>query len=258
MYDQRELEMFHIVYKITNTINNKTYIGKHSTKDLDDGYLGSGVYLQRAISKYGKENFTKEILFTFNTEQEAFEKEKELVTEDVSTCPNSYNVKKGGYGGFDFIVKNSGTPYEPGKKYRYKSIKKGTKHNAGTVAVVRDNINLRIPQEEFNKGRDVGQTTGKSFAINISTNLTEYVDNTDPRWKTGELKGNQKGKSWYNDGKRNYFRFPDNVSGLIPGRINMKTVKGKRWYHNDKHSFHLFPSDQKITELNLKLGRVIR
>ena len=39
--------MFYI-YRITNLINGKTYIGQHKYKKLDDSYMGSGVYLAKA------------------------------------------------------------------------------------------------------------------------------------------------------------------------------------------------------------------
>lgn len=44
----------HLIYKITNLINNKIYIGYHSTNDIHDNYFGSGVALNKAIKKYGK------------------------------------------------------------------------------------------------------------------------------------------------------------------------------------------------------------
>lgn len=58
--------MKYTIYKITNLINQKIYIGKHQTKNLNDGYFGSGIFLRKAISKYGKENFVKEIMFIFD------------------------------------------------------------------------------------------------------------------------------------------------------------------------------------------------
>ena len=48
------------IYKITNLVNGKMYIGKHVTSDLDDGYLGSGIIIQRAVKKYCKESFIKD------------------------------------------------------------------------------------------------------------------------------------------------------------------------------------------------------
>ena len=91
------------IYKITNNLNNKYYIGKHQTVNLNDSYMGSGKLIKRAIEKYGIENFTKEILHIFTTAEEMDAKEKELVT----LHENSYNMTEGGKGGFSFIQKNN-------------------------------------------------------------------------------------------------------------------------------------------------------
>ena len=88
---------YHLVYKIVNTVNGKIYIGKHSTKDPYDDYMGSGVRILQAIKKYGLENFTKEILFCYNCEENAFLKEAEIVNEEFIKSENTYNVVLGGY-----------------------------------------------------------------------------------------------------------------------------------------------------------------
>lgn len=98
--------MFYTIYKVTNLANSKIYIGKHQTKNLDDGYMGSGKRLGQAKRKYGLENFIKEILFVFETEQEMNDKEKELVTEEFCLREDTYNLCQGGYGGWSYANKN--------------------------------------------------------------------------------------------------------------------------------------------------------
>lgn len=87
-----------LIYKITNTINGKYYIGAHKTDNVFDSYIGSGVLIKRAIRKHGKQNFQKEILFVLNSEEEMFEKERELVNEETIRDKNCYNQNTGGTG----------------------------------------------------------------------------------------------------------------------------------------------------------------
>ena len=91
--------MYYTIYKITNKLNGKFYIGKHQTKNLDDGYMGSGILIRRAIKKHGVENFEKEILHIFKTEEEMNKAEIKLVV----LSEDSYNLCPGGQGGFGYI-----------------------------------------------------------------------------------------------------------------------------------------------------------
>jgi hypothetical protein len=96
---QREIFLFYTIYKITNKINGKYYIGKHQTTNLDDGYMGSGKHLKRAIAKYGTDNFTKELLHIYDNEADMNATEKKLVVISEET----YNLCEGGKGGFGYI-----------------------------------------------------------------------------------------------------------------------------------------------------------
>ena len=86
------------IYKITNKINNKWYIGKHN--GTNPNYMGSGKLLKRAVNKYGLENFQKEILEYCSSETELNQREIIILSEtNATTDPNSYNLAEGGEGG---------------------------------------------------------------------------------------------------------------------------------------------------------------
>jgi hypothetical protein len=94
--------MKYTVYRTVNTVNGKFYIGVHKTDNPNDGYLGSGKLIKRAVAKYGEQNFQKEILVIFENPSDAFELEKKLVAKAMSD-PLCYNLKAGGEGGFDYL-----------------------------------------------------------------------------------------------------------------------------------------------------------
>lgn len=87
-----------VIYRTTNTANGKWYIGKDESNNPD--YLGSGIVLARAIAKYGRHCFQKEILAEASTRNELSELEKHFIALfDATKDPMSYNVASGGNGG---------------------------------------------------------------------------------------------------------------------------------------------------------------
>lgn len=90
--------MYFIIYEITNIINGKKYRGAHQTSNLNDGYLGSGKIILLAVKKYGKSNFSKQILEQCSSRIEMLQQEKIWVNKEWLDDSNSYNLKLGGYG----------------------------------------------------------------------------------------------------------------------------------------------------------------
>jgi len=88
------------VYKTTNLINNKIYIGQEKGNDIN--YLGSGKILKLAIKKYGVENFKKEILQPCENQEELNESEIYWITNENCLYPNGYNICIGNFGGDNF------------------------------------------------------------------------------------------------------------------------------------------------------------
>jgi hypothetical protein len=111
--------VYYTVYLVTNRINGKCYVGKHQTLDLNDDYMGSGKLLKRAQEKYGIENFEKQILYVFKTEQEMNAKEAELVTEEFCLREDTYNICAGGNGGFSYINREGKNLYGKNGQHGY-------------------------------------------------------------------------------------------------------------------------------------------
>lgn len=110
--------MYYTVYKATNTVNGKFYIGTHKTTNPNDDYMGSGKYLRHAIDKYGIQCFEKEVLWIFNNPEDMYAKEAEIVNEEFLAEENTYNLKIGGMGGWDFINSNDELRVEKNRKAR--------------------------------------------------------------------------------------------------------------------------------------------
>lgn len=85
------------IYKTTNAVNNKIYIGKANKND--PLYLGSGLKIKSAIKKYGKGNFHKEIIEECESNVIGL-REKHWIEFYNSTDDNiGYNISSGGEGG---------------------------------------------------------------------------------------------------------------------------------------------------------------
>lgn len=96
----RKAKKYHFIYKTTNLLSGRYYIGMHSTDNLADGYMGSGKRLRRSLNKYGKENHRVEILEFFDSREELKKREAEIVTLNEIAKEDCMNLTVGGEGGF--------------------------------------------------------------------------------------------------------------------------------------------------------------
>lgn len=91
--------MFGYIYKTTNTINNKIYIGQHQRTTFDKSYFGSGSLLRKAIEKYGIENFVCELIEECCSFDELNCKEKFYIAlYNSNNLEKGYNLTTGGQG----------------------------------------------------------------------------------------------------------------------------------------------------------------
>lgn len=88
-----------IIYKTTNLINNKFYVGKDTINNSN--YFGSGFLIKKAINKYGIENFKKEILEKCETREELNIREIYWIKK-TNAIELGYNITIGGTGGDTF------------------------------------------------------------------------------------------------------------------------------------------------------------
>lgn len=215
--------MFYTIYKVTNKINGKVYIGCHKTENLDDNYMGSGKILKRAIQKYGIENFQKEILEVFDNPEDMFKMEARLVTESFVKDSNNYNLKKGGEGGFDYINQND---LNSGKIYQASNIT--YEHRLQSLSTRREK--LRKDKDYRQKHLAIRRKIAKSNP-NFYRHMQGKKHTEETKAKIGEAnkqmtgqKNSQYGTMWITDGLVSKKILKDNEipDGWVPGRIIKK------------------------------------
>jgi hypothetical protein len=162
-----------VVYKITNLINNKIYIGVHRTDILNDNYYGSGKLIKRALKKYGKENFKREYLHIFNNDEvtHAFEKEKEYVTKEFTLREDTYNISEGG--NINPVMYGENNPFY------------GKTHSKETIATIQQNNSWYKPTDEH---KEKISKASKQFWDENKDRMIDIFSNRDKSFITDEFK----------------------------------------------------------------------
>lgn len=138
-------KQYNILYKTTCLITKNFYIGAHSTNNLSDGYLGSGLHIKRSIKKYGKQNHIFEIIEFFESKKLLMDKEKEIVDIVLLENEKCMNICFGGSGG-DIVNRNS-ERYFSYKKNMSEKYKGKTHYHYGSIWITNGNKNNRIKKD---------------------------------------------------------------------------------------------------------------
>ena len=191
--------MFYI-YEITNTINDKTYIGQHETNNLADTYMGSGRYLKNAKKKYGIENFSKKIIAICETQENADILEKVFISLYRMEGKAEYNIAEGGYGGNPFEFMSEERKKEI--RLRIREHNKGKHHTEETKKIIAKASSEHWKREGFKErvGKKISES-GKGRKIGKCWN-----------------KGKTTGFHWFNDGIENVLS-KECPKGFVKGRL---------------------------------------
>lgn len=114
--------MFGYIYKTTNLINGKIYVGKHEASAFDTSYIGSGVVFSKALKKYGKKNFKCELIEAVDSKEDLNIREKFWITRfKARDTKIGYNINKGGEGnqGYKHTAECKAALSEKKKKYKW-------------------------------------------------------------------------------------------------------------------------------------------
>lgn len=210
--------MKYTIYQTTNLQNGKIYIGKHQTENPEDDYLGSGRLLREAVSKYGSQNFTKDVLFVFDSEDEMDAKEAELVTEEFVKEDTNYNLCPGGHGGWGYVnntIDRLVLNREINSKRKYGS------HSEQVKAAHRANPEYRKKLSEAGK-------KNKSFLGKTHTDETKQkIGEANSKHQTG--RGNsQYGRIWiYSPDERRSKTIP---KGELDDHIKNGWLRGRKMF----------------------------
>ena len=212
--------MFYTIYKTTNLKTGHIYIGKHQTKDLHDNYLGSGKRLKYAINKYGLENFKKEILHVFETEQEMNAKEAELVTEEFCSRDDTYNICVGGKGGWSYVnTKGLNLISEESKALGVAKWKKTIEENPELLKIFANN-----GRKHLKKLHSLGKIKYDTFTGKKHTKEAKRKMSKSQAGKHDGIRNSQYGTCWITNGIENKKIKKENLEewtslGFYRGRV---------------------------------------
>lgn len=241
------------IYKITNTINNKCYIGK--SLDVEKrlyqhkNNIDSRPYLQNAISKYGIKNFSFKIIEDNLTQENYGEREMYWISYYKSMSPNGYNLTSGGEN-------------EPGHKLSDITKNKIGKSNKGK----KRSIESRIKMSESAKVKDFSEEHKKNMSLSKMGNKNSFYGKHHSKESKKKMSKKLSGVNSPNYGKIGHMtgKHPSEETKIKIGehaKINSKNntnVVGKIWINNGVESKRIKQDELEMYETQgYKIGRIM-
>jgi hypothetical protein len=223
---KRENNKF-LIYKITNLLNGKIYVGAHITNNIYDKYMGSSKHLLKDIREYGKQNFLKEILFVFDNKKDMIKKESEIVDKNFCFREDTYNRMIGGltgsfnYNGMTTVRDADGNVlkvYLDDPRYLSGELTQVTK---GTIPVINKNgkkLRVYLDDPRYLSGELIFNRVGQ-IPVRDKDGNTFSVDKNDPRYLSGELKYVCVGQITVRDKDGNTFSVDKNDPRYLSGEL---------------------------------------
>lgn len=216
------MDLFYI-YKITNNLNGKTYIGQHkynSDKHSDDyeslitdGYWGSGILINKAYTKYGLDNFAKDILVShLECKEAADEAEKVFIKCYKETGKAEYNIADGGIGG----ALKGFTGHHHSEESKLKTSLAISGSNNGMYGKHHsEETKKKMSQKAFGHKRCLGHHQSEESKVK---NRLAHLGKHPSEESRKKMSQSRKGQHWFNNGitSTRAFECPE---GFVPGRL---------------------------------------
>lgn len=235
-YNRPSRRKYHFVYETKCKVTGKFYRGKHSTDNLDDGYLGSGRWICYGRKKYGDDRYERSILEFCESSEKALSREFDLVAE-VLENPLCMNLIPGGSGGATMT----------GKKHSEETKQKMSKSSLGKPKSETHRQNWKAaqtfkPLSEETKAKMSASKKGKPKA-------PEHIEKIKARWEDPayreRLVAIHKQKVFSDETRAKISQNRKGIAVSDDTKKKMAEAKlGSKWMNHPEHKTRLVPANQ--------------
>ena len=222
----------HYLYKITNQLSGKVYIGQTvndknrwiAHKSYAKNSEETGQYIHRAMAKYGVENFTFDVIATCKTQEDADEAESILINQyDSKNKEHGYNIKPGGN-----TAPHSEETKEKLRQATYRQIAEKGHPAAGRI----------VSEEERELHRKIRLETPLEYTPELRQKMSEAHIGIKDSEETKQKKSEKAKEAW---AKRiDYSRKCSFPNCEVSGKAKYKIIDGVRYCtrHGQRVAYH--------------------